>query len=384
MGCNHTRIRGMHYVPPFSSVELPIVLPTMMDCSGNVYHYINIGTQEWLVENLKTELYADGTPIPNITIDGFSDFFLPSKDEWEQIYINLYLYGIGNLLSSTYWSSSENSSTTAWGKGTNNGVDYNLFKNNSAIHTRTCRSFTSNTNYNLRDVGPAGGWIFWKNGNDYLELAPSDQDDGLGTVWSNIDSVSIGTTSTSIGEGQNNTNEIIAQAGHTNSAAKLCDDFIANGWVTDTTGAYCWYDNNITNKTSYGALYNWYAVNSIHGLAPTGWRIPSETDFEILKAYVGGDTIAGGKLKETGTSHWQSVNVGATDTYKFKAVGSGKRENDGGFDSITGFGWLWSSTEYTATHSYLLNIQNSTAAINSPQTYRKQTGLSVRCMRDIP
>jgi hypothetical protein len=153
----------------------------------------------------------------------FNDWFLPSKDEIKEMYDELYLFGVGDFMAGTlYWSSSEGSATMAWFHGFSIPLFTITFKQvNGSV--RACRAFTSLTVYALRDIGPAGGWIFWKSGNDYLEAAPSDCDF---SIWSNIYNVAIGTTGTAIGTGQANTTAIIGQAGHITSAAKLCDDLI--------------------------------------------------------------------------------------------------------------------------------------------------------------
>lgn len=157
----------------------------------------------------------------------FSDYFLPSKDESGAMRDNLYLFGIGGFANNHfYWSSTETSATNA--SDTSFPITYgpeNLTKTNH-IYVRACRAFTSTTNYNLRDIGPAGGLIFWKSGNDYLEAAPSDQ--SVNQAWSNITNAEIGITAqgTAIGTGQANTTAIINQVGHTSSAAKLCDDLV--------------------------------------------------------------------------------------------------------------------------------------------------------------
>lgn len=91
---------------------------------------------------------------------------------------------------------------------------------------------------------------------------------------------------------------------------------------TLTSPSYYWYDNNVGYKAIYGALYNWYAVNS-GKLAPTGWRIPTESDWNTLRTYLGGENVAGGKLKEAGTSHWVSPND-ATNESGFSAFGVGE------------------------------------------------------------
>jgi hypothetical protein len=156
----------------------------------------------------------------------YNDWFLPSKDELSEMYTQLHLYGLGNFHINSpyiYWSSSEEDLWSAYGLNFYSG-DLDPWNKDVIFFVRACRAFTSTINYNLRDMGPAGGWIFWKSGNDYLESAPLDQ--SISQKWSNIDNIAIGTTGTAIGTGQANTTAIINQAGHTNSAAKLCDDLV--------------------------------------------------------------------------------------------------------------------------------------------------------------
>ena len=155
----------------------------------------------------------------------YDDFFLPSKNELKAMYDELRAYGVGGLGNNTYWSSSELSNISAWfhNFGSNsqsqNTKDYLLF-------VRACRTFSAAIGaYALRDIGPAGGWVFWTDGaGNYLEAAPTNQ--SISQAWSNIINVAIGTTGTAIGTGQANTTAIIGQAGHIDSAAKLCDDLV--------------------------------------------------------------------------------------------------------------------------------------------------------------
>ena len=89
-------------------------------------------------------------------------------------------------------------------------------------------------------------------------------------------------------------------------------------WLNLTTPGYCWYNNDAAHyKSTYGALYNWYVLNAgsngWKNVCPTGWHVPTDAEWTTLTTYLGGESIAGGKLKETGTSHWLSPNTVATN-----------------------------------------------------------------------
>ncbi len=156
------------------------------------------------------------------------------------------------------------------------------------------------------------------------------------------------------------------------------------GWTRITDAAYCWYDNDIANREVYGALYNWLAV-STGKLCPAGWRVPDESDWKVLTSFLGGEDIAGGKLKEKGLLHWNSPNRGATDETGFAAVPGGYR-----YGQYWGSGtyyekglnsYFWSAGECTPTHAW-----SRTAHAGNTKLYRsfftKNKGFSVRCIKD--
>jgi len=152
-------------------------------------------------------------------------------------------------------------------------------------------------------------------------------------------------------------------------------------WAALTTGAWCWYNNDSANGPIYGKLYNWYAVHDPRGLAPAGWHVPTDTEWITLTTFLGGDAVAGGEMKEKGTTHWLAPNTGATNSSGFTGLPGGYRVDDGTFDNIGYFGYWWSSTEANtpmAWHRYLGydlgTIQRS--------FYYKEGGFSVRCLRD--
>ncbi len=154
-----------------------------------------------------------------------------------------------------------------------------------------------------------------------------------------------------------------------------------SSWITATTGGYCWYGNNISYKEPYGALYNWHAISNIHGIAPTGWRVPTNTDWTTLITYAGGDSVAGGKLKEVGLTHW-NPNVDATDDYGFAAVGGGDRNfNDGTFEYMNLSSLLWSSTDIDTYTTWVVFINGGGTIMSLVDYYDKLWGGSIRLVK---
>jgi uncharacterized protein (TIGR02145 family) len=152
-------------------------------------------------------------------------------------------------------------------------------------------------------------------------------------------------------------------------------------WSNYTTGAYCWYNNDIGNKATYGALYNWFAVTDPHKICPTGWHIPSDAEWATLISYLGGDAAAGGKMKETGTTHWNSPNTGADNSSGFTALPSGARNMGGTFAFLGQSGFWWSSTSKYDYEAWTRLIENNYAKINHYADFQS-SGFSVRCVKD--
>jgi uncharacterized protein (TIGR02145 family) len=160
----------------------------------------------------------------------------------------------------------------------------------------------------------------------------------------------------------------------------VTDDY---AWANLATPGYCWNNNDeATNKDTYGALYNWYTVNTSK-LCPIGWHVPTDEEWTILTLYLGNDGVSGGKLKETGTSHWISPNIGATNETGFTAVPGGSRLGSGVVNYVGRFGNWWSSTESFTTSALFrtMNCDNGYIGMND---YDKQAGFSVRCLQDSP
>jgi len=114
-------------------------------------------------------------------------------------------------------------------------------------------------------------------------------------------------------------------------------------WTNLTTGAWCYYGNNSANGIIYDKIYNGYAVNDPRNLAPTGWHIPTTTEYATLATFLGGLLVAGGKMKEVGTTNWSAPNTGATNSSGFTALPGGYRSGLGNFLDIGNNINLWTS-----------------------------------------
>ena len=156
-------------------------------------------------------------------------------------------------------------------------------------------------------------------------------------------------------------------------------------WASLNSEAYSWYDNNANvYKEDYGALYNWYAVNT-GKLCPTGWHVPSDTEWTLLIDYLGGQSAAGGKLKGTGLTQWESPNEGATNETQFSALPGGTRVSDaiqkGIFNLIGQNGYWWSSSQSSADNAWFRAMYSFNASVLRYEA-EKLNGFSVRCLKD--
>lgn len=156
---------------------------------------------------------------------------------------------------------------------------------------------------------------------------------------------------------------------------EIADNMI---WIGLAEGAYCNYNNIVNNSTTYGKLYNWFAVNT-GKLCPTGWHVPTDEEWTTLTTYLGGASVAGGKLKEAGTAHWTTPNP-ADNSSGFTALPGGYRISNGSYSNMGIYGHWWSSSQYN-TNAWTRGMSNSTSIV-SRGDYSKLSGYSVRCLKN--
>lgn len=152
--------------------------------------------------------------------------------------------------------------------------------------------------------------------------------------------------------------------------------------------AYCYYDINSDYGNIFGKLYNWFAVNDPRNICPTGWHVPTIKEWNILISYLGGESIAGGRLKEKGCSHWIEPNTGATNECLFKALPGGNVGRRFVSDCLIdlfrymGLGsYFWTSTSFETGCAEQIYIYHNSSMVESINEL-KSFGVSVRCIKD--
>jgi uncharacterized protein (TIGR02145 family) len=230
------------------------------------------------------------------------------------------------------------------------------------------------------DCGTNGGEPQYYNGSTWLNMTGGPAQSAI----ANIPSVTIGTQIWS------SKNLDVAKYRNGDPIPQVTDP---TQWANLTTGAWCWYNNDsATYAATYGRLYNWYAVNDPRGLAPAGWHVPTEADWNKLVKYLdaAADTtcqvcyqssIAGGAMKEAGTTHWISPNTGATNSSGFAGLPGGDRYDIGSFNGVGFYGIWWSASEYATTNAWYRYLGCNDSEVSRGYDV-KTFGFSVRVVRD--
>jgi uncharacterized protein (TIGR02145 family) len=182
---------------------------------------------------------------------------------------------------------------------------------------------------------------------------------------------------------------------HYNNGDEIPNITDSTQWKNLLTGAYCNYNNDTSIAAIYGRLYNWYAATDNRKICPSGWHIPADSECYVLTYYLGSIWNAGGKMKEIGTLHWLSPNIGATNSSDFMALPGGCRNGrnvqpliDGAFVFLTQYFNMWTTVpiydsivQNMDSVAFTRTLRNNDSSILR-YLYTKSYGLSVRCICD--
>ena len=152
-------------------------------------------------------------------------------------------------------------------------------------------------------------------------------------------------------------------------------------WAALTTGAWCYVNGDPSTEATYGKLYNWYAVTDPRGIAPVGYKVPTDAEWTTLTTFLGGELVAGGKMKEEGLCHWLPNNIDATNTSLFTGLGTGYRDSGGYFNNMNNLAFWWSSTESSTSNTWVRNLIHGDG-VTTRSNINKKSGLSLRFIED--
>jgi uncharacterized protein (TIGR02145 family) len=269
---------------------------------------------------------------------GFDDWYLPAKDELNALY--LAKASIGGFSPNSYWSSSEYSNGYAWFQYFDVGSQ--SYASKSSPYKVRC----------VRRDGTPGTKATDIEGNVYNSVIIGTQTwmaENLKTTKYNNGDL-IGTTTGAI--------------------------------PYDANSKYQWpYNDSEDSVANYGRLYTWNVATDPRNICPTGWHVPTDAEWTTLTDYLGGTSVAGNKLKETGTTHWNSTSETVTNETGFTALPSGRRHYNGTFGNIGSSGLWWSSTQGYITNGWYRYIDYNSSNVGRME-FNKNYGYSVRCLKD--
>ena len=146
-------------------------------------------------------------------------------------------------------------------------------------------------------------------------------------------------------------------------------------------GAWVHFSNNPSYNIPYGKLYNWYAVINTNQICPSGWHIPTDSEWTTLTTFLGGESVAGGKMKSTGKEYWQAPNTGATNSSGFSGLPAGSGPSDPKLGSVGSYGIWWGLIGNVAAEPAFHRLSYNNKKIEHFNT-STSWGLSIRCIKN--
>jgi uncharacterized protein (TIGR02145 family) len=282
-----------------------------------------------------------------------------------------------------------------WGNGTyflktetdpTNGTNYSIVGTSQLLSVPYALQ-ANNAGNGFNRVSATGDTLFWENGKSVIipgiSSANNTVTDASGNTYPII------TIGTQVWMAENLRTTKYRDG--SNIPVVASSTTWANNWNNGSPlqqPMMCWYNNDQATYTAnkFGALYNWYAINPAtngnKNVCPTGWHVPTDAEWTTLTTSLGGESVAGGKMKSTSTQYWVSPNTGATNSSGFSGLPGGSRNGDGTFQQIGDYGVWWSSTEYNTIYAWFRYLSYFNGVVSRNFDVTKPLGFSVRCLKD--
>lgn len=271
-----------------------------------------------------------------------------------------------------------------WGTSSNPTIADNFISSGSGTGAYTTNIFglTPSTNYYVRAYAINNAGTAYGNEVDFTTLSGNFTDPGAGVTFNGYNYPSI-----VYGNGQEWMSKNLRTSVYSNGDP-IPEHLNDNTWNYLSTGAWAYYNHDNQYENPYGKLYNWLTVSDTRNVCPTGWHVPSKTEWILLIEFLGYQNVAGGKMKSTGTQYWLSPNSDADNQSGFSALPGGFHDDDvssAPFKYIGMLGGYWTSTELNsgvggAAYNLKLSYYDGIANINAVDN--KRSGFSVRCLKD--
>jgi len=150
----------------------------------------------------------------------------------------------------------------------------------------------------------------------------------------------------------------------------------------ETSPKYQWAcGGNESNVAAYGRFYTWYAATDSRKVCPAGWHLPTDVEWTTLTTFLGGESVAGGKLKETANTHWLTPNTDATNEKNYTALPGGYRTQTGTYTGLGNYGYWWSSTENSMISAWNRTMSYGSSGMGRDASFERN-GFSVRCVKN--
>lgn len=276
-----------------------------------------------------------------------------------------------------------------WGNGTyflrtetdpSNGTNYSIVGTSQLLSV----PYALHSGNGIRGVSSSGDTLFLDNGKKIIIPGISNANPSVTDISGNTYPIITLGTQTWMAENLRTTKFNDG----TNIPVVTDNGQWANNFNNNSTQPMmCWYNNDELTFTNnkFGALYNWYVISPItngnKNVCPAGWHVPSDIEWTTLTTFLGGDLIAGGKMKSTGTKYWVTPNTDATNSSGFSGFPGGSRNANGIFGGIFNNGNWWSSTEQDIPYAFIRVIRSDAGAIFKGID-DKGDGFSIRCIKD--